>query len=78
MYVKVGFNAIARAAKTIVNDSFLVFVMYPSLVCFNHCYLFKSSYSKKSSENEAKIDKQASQISYSEPVDGNNLTVRLL
>lgn len=34
-YVKVGFSTIARAAKTIVNESFLVFKLFSSIGCFN-------------------------------------------
>ncbi len=32
MYVKVGFNAIAKAAKTMVRESFFVFTWFALLV----------------------------------------------
>ena len=32
MKVKAGFSAIAKAAKTIVNESFLVFKLFPRMV----------------------------------------------
>ena len=35
IWVKVGFKAIARAAKTIVRASFLVFMFFGSLFGFN-------------------------------------------
>ena len=55
VYVKVGFSAIARAAKTIVNESVFGVHVYSSYGCSMRCYLFKSNYPKKSIEIGLKL-----------------------